>query len=742
MVAALKAKGNLTRSGAMFFGWNPTDPGSSIITSIADEEMLTPLMKQPSDMFVVTGNTNWYAVWVQDADNNNIPDYRQATITYQKGQLNSTVAGLPHNQAVLKNSPVAVTNRGIQVSGYTITGWHTNPLMPIINSLAAETAIKTSAGYYDIGGTLITSSDMTLYAVWIKDSDNDGIADYKDPYPTQNSAGTRSGILAHDHEEGISLRSSEVPSYWNTDFDKPVYDDLVFYTGCTYNIGYDENSNYQDLIRLISDRAFYDKKVTADTEMDFVIEYGGVLTDTCMIGGKNQKPLDTIHITQGFSLDSLIDIYPFTFDSIKTDGQAILKMYFLLPNGEHPDTAYFKIGSVQLSSTNNVSGGKLFEDPENPGEFTKDTLTIKFNIYNKPVFKSEAISQYVDHNGHIYLDQLSGTPAKYMMRSINGRNWEPATSPLTEMEQWAVSNDVSICLREMDPAIAQRIANRERFLSDGFVPNGGAYEAEAASELQAIYADSIWNIAMTNAVDSTAVMDAYIMFTGVFGFYHELAVISALGGLPYYDPMYQDTHLAEYWPTFAQKLADKVIVPSESCREVINLRFERIITPAVQRYVEIHTIEGVTSDPIAETRHYVNAHDDFPFTMTFSDGRPLKVIATGFYSQRPEELEATEMGVGKFSYVIRQLAEPWTVTVSTDPASLVVENEAAHDLHVWTYAGTLYIQTHEAARVNIYTLSGTLFKQFNVSEGRTSVPLERGVYIVEIDDSRYKVVVK
>jgi hypothetical protein len=140
-------------------------------------------------------------------------------------------------------------------------------------------------------------------------------------------------------------------------------------------------------------------------------------------------------------------------------------------------------------------------------------------------------------------------------------------------------------------------------------------------------------------------------------------------------------------------------------------------------------------------KHYVQGHDDFTFTLTFAGGEPLKVTATGFYSQRPEELIG-EGENGTFRYTIHQVAEPWTVTVSAEPASDYVNNELIEGRAVWTYANTLYIQTVEAVRANIYTLSGTLLKQLNVTAGTTSQQLERGVYIIEIEGSRYKVIVK
>jgi hypothetical protein len=588
-----------------------------------------------------------------------------------------------------------------------------------------------------------------LYAVWAIDVNNNGVADYKDALSgqTQSSTVTRSGILAQEGG-GISLRSGEVPGYWNDDFDKPAFDDAIYFTGCIFNADYD-NELREDRIILNPVYSFGAAKADPDSVMDFIIEYGGVLAENSLIGGIEQKPLSRIEITPdmvnyGFTVDSLINYYPLSFTSAREDGQAVLKMYFIEKStNKHPDKNDF----ISFGSWD-----KPFKDPETGKE--TDTLVIKFNIYNKPVFESEVISQYIDARGNIRLNHVSGTPVKYMMRSINGRNWEPASSPLTNMEQLAVNDGVSICLREMDEVIGSQNSKRAFYQSDDFNQyNTTGYSSVVDQRLTYRYSDSIYIESIAGVYDGD-----YNLY---YGIYHTMFLASASPDVAHseahvwavfevcsiysisYDPWtYANIHMDEEFKIYGQELASKTSIP-DPCREVINLKFNTNRPPILQRYVEIHTIPGVTANPAAEEKHYVNANDDFTFTLNFAGSEPLKVTATGFYSQKPEELKGTELGGGIYRYVLRQLAEPWTVTVSTDPAS-TPNGEAfvGSGISVWTYANTLYINSDKAAGASIYTLSGTLLKQQDVKEGQTGIQLDRGIYVVEIDGSRYKVVVK
>jgi hypothetical protein len=497
-----------------------------------------------------------------------------------------------------------------------------------------------------------------------------------------------------------------------------------------------------------------------------------------MIGGKEQKHLDTIRMTPGMSVDSLINYYPIRFDSITGDGEAILKMYFIDPStGTYAgiDGTVWDWGIIPFTDW-----PKPFKDPIT-GAYT-DEYVIKFYIYNKPKFESDIISQIVS-NGKLRLDHLSGTPLKYMMRSINGLGWRPATAPLSEIEQMAVGDDVSICLRELDKTIAYQDLLVDFYLSDRFNPmsnegNGFGMFGELLDKYMNIYyqeafdtyyrTDYYWdNDVPAGHTWANFTFDGVVFLNNMQEWYdyilseefgdHNIAVQMVVGAWEYelaggynsalstaLSTLYDDAIAAvyDYWPILQQEMSDKVST-TESCREVIYLKFESFTTPVLQRSVEINTIPGVTSNPMAGTKHYVKSHEDFPFTLDFSGGQPLKVTVTGLYSQLTEELTGEKLGDGLYRYTIRRVVEPKTVTVSSTPASGVdVDNEIITGKRVWTHGNTLYINSDKADRVNIYTLSGTLHKQLNAPTGLTTEQLERGLYIVEIDGARYKVAVK
>jgi hypothetical protein len=151
----------------------------------------------------------------------------------------------------------------------------------------------------------------------------------------------------------------------------------------------------------------------------------------------------------------------------------------------------------------------------------------------------------------------------------------------------------------------------------------------------------------------------------------------------------------------------------------------------------------VTSVPEANKEHYIRSRDDFAFTLTFSGGNPLKVIATGYYSKRVEELPPTALGNGRYSYLIRRITEPWTVDILNELASGVGNDLSfAAASRVWSYAGTLYIESSTACRADIYTVSGALTRRLDIAPGQTRLPLERGLYIIELNGVHHKVAVK
>ena len=695
-----------------------------------------------------------------------------SNIVFEKGFLPvSTGTNLPQTQSVAINSPIPVTNLGIEVSDYTLIGWSSMNVNMVISSSAAETAVKSLGNFYETGSS-ITIADpgttTTLYAIWAIDKNNNGAPDYNDAATIDiRSLGAQSEMA--DQDNRISLRSMYLPA-WNIEYDLPAYNDGVYYTGCTYNvIDYDGDGLTEDYLlhpAITFNRASQENLVP----MYLIVEYGGVLANVGMIGGKNQKRIDRIKLEPGTFVTGVINDYPIKFDSVPEGGDASIKFYFVLDDGTfktQPSPGDWLYPTWGVSWGTNIFYYR--------GQYS-NSLTMNIKVYNKPEFESELISQYVDFDGYIDLKHVSGTPIKYLMRSINGQAWQPAAAPLTKKEIFSVGDGASICLREADHTIGGQkdlidnyFLNPNRFNQSDFHANVVYWLPERSRQLS-ILTDVLWDKFVeyeTLGTWPTPFSMGALLWPSIYGIYAPIGddyldgIMRALlvgmmdgtyGMFSPGDPEYftmldlydqADALTDAAMPAIGRAMADEMEKSSpDACREVRCLAFETIDDPDILRPIEINTIPGVTSDPVAGIRHYIKSQKDFTFNLTFSGGSPLKVISTGFYSNIQTELKGTAVGSGKYSYTIRGVIEPMTITISSEPASGSVDNEFISDGSVWTYGNTLYIDTQKAARVNIYSISGALLKQMVVSAGMTKTQLNRGMYIIDMNGSRYKVVVQ
>ena len=156
-------------------------------------------------------------------------------------------------------------------------------------------------------------------------------------------------------------------------------------------------------------------------------------------------------------------------------------------------------------------------------------------------------------------------------------------------------------------------------------------------------------------------------------------------------------------------------------------------TPIIQRYVLIHEVDGVKTNPIAEIYHYIPGHQDFTFTATYANKTPLEVLATGYYTQRTTKLPATYLLDGTYEYRIRQVVEPYDVYFGgIDPDSDVVSNEGILGKRVWAYRNTLFINVDKDDVVSIYNVTGILSQKLEIPAGLQKLTLDKGVYMVTL----------
>ncbi|MDR2148241.1 MAG: PKD domain-containing protein [Tannerella sp.] len=184
---------------------------------------------------------------------------------------------------------------------------------------------------------------------------------------------------------------------------------------------------------------------------------------------------------------------------------------------------------------------------------------------------------------------------------------------------------------------------------------------------------------------------------------------------------------------------------------VVNV--QEAIIPIPQRFVDLTNVpDDVTVNYVKVNggeaihnvgRNYVQGHEDFEFNATYAKGEPYVVEAYGDYSLKTVRLYPKQEGDGSFSYLIRQVVEPWTITfVTTEIESQITGTENIADVSVSTYNNVLTIVSDRTATADIYTMLGTRYKRLTVTEGTTREILPEGIYVVVINEKRFKVISK
>lgn len=688
---------------------------------------------------------------------------------------------------VEKDVPFTVTNEGFVKRGYVVIGWNTMNFT-VVRTAAHEAAVMKVGNYYPIGSTLTPAADMTLYAIWAIDADNNGYPDYGGVIvrPQHNKELVQRMMSEVDFgDDGVSLRSA--PD-WNNRYDLPAFDDSIYYVGCLYNQD-PANQIWENLIYMSPKYCFNGKGETtvAKKKMNLVIGYDGVLEDGCMIGGPKFQSLKTIEITQDmvnseYILESLLNDYPFMFNAIQKDGQGILKMWFEI--ADKADVNYGKKPDVTSGTYFGAPGGGTWlggvwgEPFLNPETGQPDSvLTIKFNIYNKPKFESPIISQRVDTAGRIDLKLVSGTPVKYMMRRINDFRWRPADSPLTNAERDEIWNQgATICLREMDRTIGHQMFLKEFYFTDDFyydrwdgtydykadgvaffndcfdayfaelVEYHRIYDAPGYAALVAQYdswADAFsltplgtFTTHIPNAKDGPlSVADHYMCLDLAFTFATPLT--PAYIGYTAVETKADSTAAADWYTVYAVRKAAAIPVP-DPCRGTFCLNFESKPLPGIQRQVYMPQVDGVTTNP-EYGAHYIPSQDDFNFTAKYTTANPMKVTTNRIINGVEEVLQGTLNEKGEYEYVIHKVTQNIVLTFS--PGS--VDNASIDGIAVWSYNNTINIRVAKEDVASIYSIAGQMVKRIELSEGDNPIPMERGVYIVTLKDGAvHKVTVK
>lgn len=714
----------------------------------------------------------------------NLGSLHAADVTWHPGVMLNKV-GVPRTESAPRGKFI-LSPQGYAIRNYVFLGW-SERRVPVVRNKAAEQRVYP---LYRVGDSLSLSQNTIFYAVWAVDADNNGSPDYqqaganlrfdkeyiqKKLAELEQKRRVAEGGTAHRS----SLRSAPVTlPKWDIYDDILAYENHVYFVDCVYNTD-SVHLAFDPLINFGGEFVFQDLKhslVRPAHDLELVFEYGGVLEDTCLIGGKDQKPLKRILYPKNGSpqvVDSLINVYPMRFTRIKEDGEAILKLYFVRKGTDtlanaHDTSDWIVDGGV----------GRTFSGVKQPfvnretGE-PSDTLTLRFQIYNQPEFAATSISTDILYGDTIYLKyaHLRGTPTKYMMRSFDGGwNWHPADSPLTDVERDLLQGDsVRVCLRQLDQAVGWAAYQKEGYLDPDRYPfvlgkgNANDFINEVTfnylmdlydkfpSTVQQFIRDTIvdfgWSTPWVGQPSFERSEGLRGLFDDCFAWPtpltdHEQSLKDALTSNHYllgssFDAYIKDIAKRDFNAVYGKRLADKVATPAWCRNEPYCFYVSKGAVPIIERTVFIPRVEGVTVLSPELGQNSVRSQKDFTFRLKYA-GKPMKVIAKRMIDGRViGEVTGTPNADGEYEYVIRRVMQDITLEFTSADANTLVDQPS-----VWAYGGTLRIRSPKETTVRIYSAAGLLVKQVAV-HGDTTVPLAAGLYMVVLSDgTTHKVIVQ
>jgi len=165
------------------------------------------------------------------------------------------------------------------------------------------------------------------------------------------------------------------------------------------------------------------------------------------------------------------------------------------------------------------------------------------------------------------------------------------------------------------------------------------------------------------------------------------------------------------------------------------------------RAIEIFAEDGITTNPSTlGAIRYVPSQK--PFTFTAVSAKPITVFVESAYPNvdLPAGLVDCEyIGSNTYKVTIKRVEQNLNIYVTaTTSTSGDGDGEQTGNLlvaknNVWAASGTLFVETDSPATLSVYSVTGQLVNQVSVS-GSTSLPLPKGLYIVQLNGKAYKVI--
>lgn len=389
------------------YDWSAYQTGDGFLTDVR-------LPGFDNEMASFGGSWMLYATWATDINRNDIPDMFEETYTLSYDANGGSLNGITGETNKYPGEFVQLTTlepgklHPATNDALAFIGWTPDSKVLDVDFYSKDTHTKADLPKLIKGGVTFGSFDITLYAVWGEDKDQNGIADiledkYHLTYDANGGTGAPTDAADYEYGDTVTLDSTTVPAYPGNLFLGWTEDDST--AGKVYTIG--QSGLLPTLAATVTFDDGQDRTVYAVWSTDRngngtpdVNETGYTVSYDLNGGSGSVADFGTVSMFPGetVTISAAVPTAPGasqTFDGWKDqDGNTYpAGGTFTMPNGNVVLTAQYKAAAGQESITGkdftyNISGGVITGDKAQDlgkvvgadaggNQIAKDNITVK-----------------------------------------------------------------------------------------------------------------------------------------------------------------------------------------------------------------------------------------------------------------------------------------------------------------------------------------------------------------------------